>query len=156
MGLDMYLERDVYIGANFEHNEVELEISGKTRHGKIEVDVTKVSSITESIAYWRKANHIHQWFVVNVQNGVDECQRSWMPNEKLRELVDLCNEIVDAYESGSEWEELANEKLPPQAGFFFGSTELDEYYIQDCKDTIRQLEPYLDDSQADFYYHSSW
>lgn len=25
------------------------------------------------IGYWRKANHIHNWFIKNVQNGKDDC-----------------------------------------------------------------------------------
>ena len=28
------------------------------------------------VAYWRKANAIHSWFVENCQDGVDECQYS--------------------------------------------------------------------------------
>ena len=28
----------------------------------------------EEVAYWRKFNALHNWFVQNCQDGVDECQ----------------------------------------------------------------------------------
>lgn len=30
-------------------------------------------SISEQVAYWRKANQIHRWFVNIVQGGEDDC-----------------------------------------------------------------------------------
>jgi cysteine desulfurase len=45
--------------------------------------------------YWRKANQIHAWFVQNVQEGVDECERHWVPREKLVELRDLCLDVLE-------------------------------------------------------------
>jgi len=41
-------------------------------------------------------------------------------------------------------------------GFFFGSTEYDEWYINDIEDTIKQLEPILEEEGGEFYYQSSW
>jgi hypothetical protein len=40
----------------------------------------------------------------------------------------------------------------------FGSTEIDEYYWQNVRDTIALLESLLaeDTRYADFYYRSSW
>lgn len=46
--------------------------------------------------------------------------------------------------------------LPPASGFFFGSTEIDEYYAEDLQNTIDQLEPLLKESDVSFYYQSSW
>jgi hypothetical protein len=50
------------------------------------------------------------------------------------------------------------ELLPTTKGFFFGSTEYDEYYMSDIKSTIKGLEEILseDVSNGDFYYQSSW
>ena len=54
--------------------------------------------------------------------------------------------------------EKVEELLPSQGGFFFGSTEYDEYYMQDIENTIEQLEPLLieDSCGAEFEYSSSW
>jgi hypothetical protein len=52
---------------------------------------------------------------------------------------------------------LAEELLPTASGFFFGSTEYNEWYIDDLKNTIEQLDKCLalpDD--VEFEYHSSW
>ena len=48
--------------------------------------------------------------------------------------------------------------LPTTSGFFFGSTNYDEMYMSDIRDTIeiidRALE--LNESDWDIYYRSSW
>ena len=49
--------------------------------------------------------------------------------------------------------------LPPQAGFFFGSYDIDEWYWQDIKDTIKKIDRVLalpEMSKLSFYYTSSW
>ncbi len=35
------------------------------------------------VGYWRKANQIHNWFVKNVQGGVDDCGYYGVTKEKL-------------------------------------------------------------------------
>jgi len=74
MGLDMYLSKKTYV-KYWEHNgdnnyEVTVTKAGKPTN----IDPKKVSYIVEEVGYWRKANQIHNWFVENVQNGIDECQ----------------------------------------------------------------------------------
>jgi hypothetical protein len=51
---------------------------------------------------------------------------------------------------------IAKKLLPTASGFFFGSTEYNEYYIDDLKHTIKMIEPYLNDDGGAFYYRSSW
>ena len=47
--------------------------------------------------------------------------------------------------------------LPPQEGFFFGSTDIDEWYWDGLKQTVNQLEKVLSFKEAvDFEYQSSW
>jgi hypothetical protein len=51
------------------------------------------------------------------------------------------------------------ELLPPESGFFFGSTEIDEWYWNDIEHTIKMLEGLLNDEalkEYDFEYQSSW
>lgn len=107
------------------------------------------------VAYWRKANAIHNWFVQECQDGVDECQYAYVPREKLAELHKLAGEAIAAYKTGHVKE--AGELLTPTAGFFFGSLEVDDWYLEYVTDTYDQLTPLLALSQEfSIYYRSSW
>jgi hypothetical protein len=112
--------------------------------------------LTAEIGYWRKANQIHAWFVENIQDGEDECKKHYVSVEKLQELLDEVNEVLDADNS----EEKALELLPPTSGFFFGSAVIDEYYFNDLKRTKDMLEGILSNEELigdwDIYYQSSW
>jgi hypothetical protein len=115
-------------------------------------------TVSVTVAYWRKSNHIHAWFVKNVQDGVDECQRAYVLPERLVELRDLCERVLHARE-GDDARDVAEELLPTWSGFFFGGTEYDEYYYEDLGETIRQLERVLSHpkiGEVDLYYRSSW
>lgn len=104
------------------------------------------------VGYWRKANAIHRWFVDNVQDGVDNCQETWLERTDLEKLLIVVDQAL-------ENRELAGQILPPGEGFFFGSTDLDEYYFQDLEDTKRVLEKIInapDFKDWDFYYRASW
>jgi hypothetical protein len=121
------------------------------------------------VAYWRKANQIHRWFVTNVQEGVDECQQAYVDRGHLEELRDLCQKILDESDKAKQ-RALIEADLPPQGGFFFGSTDVDddeglEDYLQDLTDTVEQLTAALDSETIKasegifgwtFYYQSSW
>jgi len=184
MGLDMYLHKKHYV-KNWEHNPPEKEVKiTVTRGGKpmTEIDVTKVCYIEEDVAYWRKANAIHKWFVDNAQNGEDDNgQEAYVERSQLEELLTLCKEIKakcklkkgmvkngSSYKDGKEIPNMeegkimtnksyAEARLPSQSGFFFGSTDYDEYYMQDIDHTITVLEAELKkDDGAEYYYHSSW
>lgn len=114
------------------------------------------------VGYWRKANHIHAWFVDNCQDGIDECQTTEVDKKKLEELLSICRVIINPGGGPVPLvvkETLAHEKLPTREGFFFGGTEYDEYYYQDVKETMNILEKVL--AETDFenesiYYSASW
>jgi len=150
MGLDMYLSKKTYV-KYWEHNgdnnyEVTVTKAGKPTN----IDPKKVSYIVEEVGYWRKANQIHNWFVENVQNGIDECQESYVSREQLQSLLDICRIVkID--------KDKAPQLLSTQSGFFFGGTEYDEWYYQDIDNTIEILEEALSDENADdFAYRASW
>jgi hypothetical protein len=112
--------------------------------------------VVVTVAYWRKANAIHAWFVDNCQGGKDECQRSYVPREKLVELRDLTADTAEKIRAGDA---SAAEELPPRGGFFFGSTETDEWYLADLDDTVKQLDRVLGhplSERVDYYYEASW
>jgi len=55
----------------------------------------------------------------------------------------------------------ADELLPPQSGFFFGSTDVDEWYLEQLKYTVERLDvllelPEVKNHKINFYYSSSW
>jgi hypothetical protein len=104
--------------------------------------------------YWRKMNAIHEWFVKNKQDGVDECQKTWLSIDDLKELLAVCKQVYDD-------RSLADELLPTQDGFFFGDTEYTDYYFDSIKETIDRLEevfsqPEDELNKWDFHYQSSW
>ena len=168
MGLDMYLTRKKYIGAEYEHRNVEANISIKIGGKEIPIDIKKISYIEEAVAYWRKANAIHNWFVNNIQEGEDDCKEYYVSTEDLQKLLDLCKEVkekailVDGDVASSysvkdgEWvPNLVNGKiiqnaeeiakiLPTQEGFFFGNTDYNEYYMDDIENTIRIIEEQIE------------
>jgi hypothetical protein len=154
MGLDMYLSAKKYLSKYFD-----AEDTGKINAindifgivGEEDGDYG-AQEVTFRIAYWRKANAIHQWFVDNCQDGIDECQETFLPREKLQELMELCETIIADPKK-------ARENLPTTSGFFFGSTEYDDYYLQDVQYTADRLKKILNDealNKCHFYYQSSW
>ena len=186
MGLDMYLSKKTYV-KNYSHTSSEdLHKVTVKKNGKLVKDIKpeRISYIVESVGYWRKANHIHQWFVENCQDGEDNCREYYVDREKLQQLVDDCKKVKESLENSPKVKKMvevgwrngeklmeevelpsdtsvADELLQPQPGFFFGGTEYDEYYIQCLDDTINQIEPLLkedEDSEtsSDYYYQSSW
>ena len=189
MGLDMYLEAEKYVGG-WEHftDAAErglyatlLELSGLS---DLACRETPSVEITVKVAYWRKANAIHAWFVEHVQDGKDECQRSYVTREQLAELVALCQSVLDSVETVEgevstgrthypdgriehhnrpglvvAQKGIAAKALPTQSGCFFGCTDYDEGYLADLRDTVRQLTPLLDPElhkEFSFYYRASW
>jgi hypothetical protein len=103
------------------------------------------------IAYWRKANAIHKYFVDNCANGKDECQDTYVEREQLEDLLNRCKTILEDHSK-------AEELLPSQSGFFFGSTDYDEWYFHDLEQTVPVLEKILKESPEDweFEYKASW
>ncbi len=136
--------------------------------------------------YWRKANHIHGWFVDNVQGGTDDGRTYFVPWDKLRGLLKLCKKVTKASKlvdgmvyAGTVYTKehptgvvrrtpgkviedatVAKELLPTRSGFFFGSEEYDEQYLDEVERTRDWAERMLADSNAgvpgDIYYSSSW
>ena len=109
-------------------------------------------SIFEEVGYWRKANQIHRWFVENVQDGIDECQPSLVTKERLEELLRTVKQVLEDFSK-------ARELLPTQSGFFFGSTDYDEWYKKGLEHTVEVLEKVLAETDFDnevILYRSSW
>lgn len=139
MGLDMYLYARRFASEYYRQDEYQKLLT-------VVAERPRSITIEMEVAYWRKANQIHAWFVKNVQNGVDDCGKYYVSPEQLRELRDLCIRVKATRDTSL---------LPPCSGFFFGSTEIDDGYWADIDDTIEQLGK-LPLEDCDFEYHASW
>ncbi len=152
MGLDMYLRATRYIGG-YQHNGAERAVLGRVLDaaGIPLVHLAQQSPVAEvivRIGYWRKANAVHAWFVANVQGGKDECLPSDVTRDQLGELRVACTKAIASKDA---------HLLPPQSGFFFGSTEVDDHYWQDLRDTIVIIDRALAlGDEWDISYRSSW
>ena len=158
MGLDMYLDK-----------------------------VKKDESFDESfeVAYWRKANAIHAWFERNCANGeLEDCQDYNVSKDDLIKLVEDCQTVLNSSKlvekevpvqqydfDKKDYVEVkkalkvlddtsvAEELLPTQSGFFFGSTLYDQYYVEDLENTVKQITEILKDTDFDEWnivYHAWW
>ena len=164
MGLDMYLTKRTYIGAEYEHREVAGKIDLTIKGQPVNINFNRVQTIVEKVGYWRKANQIHNWFVQNVQGGEDDGGEHRVSRENFESLLSDINTVLKAKDTPEE-EGAIEDLLPPTEGFFFGSTEIDEWYwkdLEDTKDLIEKLLVEMDEDEknehlwVDYYYEASW
>jgi hypothetical protein len=159
MGLDMYLTKSEYFSINDGLAERSNDYREKHQKGMAIAEIAGLHpytawggiEVTATVAYWRKANQVHAWFVKNVQNGVDDCGKYYVSIEQLKALRSEAQTTLDNPEA-------ADAILPTQDGFFFGSTEYDQYYIQDLEHTVEMLDKVIEThKERDYYqYQSSW
>lgn len=113
------------------------------------------NSIWERVHSWRKANQIHNWFVENVQGGVDECHTYVVSRSQFESLLEDCQYVAEHNFDP----EIAQEVLPTVSGFFFGSTDYDDVYQEDVEETINVINNILDTTDFEkeiITYQSSW
>lgn len=154
MGLDMFLEARRFIWQSLNDQETpDSKLSQSIKALLPGIGDLHVRGITVKAMYWRKANAIHQWFVNKCQDGDDDCRYSRVDHDELIELRDLCQQVL-------EEPERASELLPTQGGFFFGSTEYGEHYMEDLLNTVKGLGRIINNPEFEknweFYYHASW
>lgn len=116
---------------------------------QVDSDISKDKVFVE-VAYWRKFNALHSWFVRNCQNGIDECQTSEVTQKNLDVLLIVLNYALERKDASG---------FMPQSGFFFGSTSIDEYFWQDVESTIKTLNSIKNDFDFEkniLTYQSSW
>lgn len=141
MGLDMYVER---ITSVYTHPQATKEnpYAGNYR----------IVDTRDEVCYWRKFNALHNHIVNTYANGVDECQRIPLDQQDVTDIVELLKRVKDDHS-------LAPKLLPTGAGFFFGSTEYNEWYFGDVENAIEQLEKVLLETNFDkqeIVYQASW
>lgn len=139
------------------------------------------------VMYWRKANQIHAWFERKLNKGEElvNCKEYLVKYDLLEDLLVDCIAVKDSliaggthlkdtiieegFNNGEYYKKLeprphfkntkvAIQLLPPQSGFFFGSTDIDEWYLKDIEETIETLSKVLSTKEKGerFYYHAWW
>ena len=169
MGLDMYLEirkseyRSKY--SKDKGSRIKLEYPKDITEFIPDLTDLRISRQTNyEVGYWRKANQIHNWFMQNCanrdeyDNPIDDCRPIEITVDKLEELLDTCKKVLADHS-------LAGSLLPTTDGFFFGSTEYDDYYFGELEQTVEIIEPVLKfakhklelkDYAWEVYYQASW
>ena len=145
-----------------------------------------VQYIEFQIMQWRKANQIHNWFVEKVQSGEDDCGWYYVSEQNCKDLLFVCEKVIAnstlvdgqvqngstmSAETGGKFvpnmeqgkyiqnSAVAQETLPCSSGFFFGSEDYNEWYLDDIKETATVLKKILDHdlfAHLEIYYSSSW
>ena len=154
MGLDMYLSAKTYVNKRNRFDTEDTEKFKQLSEIFPELNNTDIYGfeVSRVVGYWRKANAIHQWFVQNVQNGEDNCLSYYVSREDLEKLHDICKQVLTHRDQ-------ADILLPSSSGFFFGSTDYDEWYFTDLENTVETIKLLLDNDKFknyDFYYQASW
>ena len=147
MGLDMFLQirKNEYCSKYYKDEGSDLKLEFPKEASRFFPNLTNltVSRTTDyTVGYWRKANAIHSWFLENCaakdpfDNPIDDCRPIEIPVERLEELLDTCKEVLEDHS-------LAKKLLPTADGFFFGSTEYDEWYFRSIELTIEIIVPVI-------------
>lgn len=168
MGLDMYLSARKYV-PGYAHNSVADNEAYANVLGAIGLDREDAAlespslTVEFTVAYWRKANAIHNWFVENTASGLDNCEPVSVSRS---DLEDLCLDIEDVLRVKDMQEANPDEALPtPEdilptiSGFFFGDTDYDDWYWKQVEYTLERIRAILTNpkfADFDFTYQASW
>ena len=104
----------------------------------------------EELGYFRKVNFLVQFFEDRGYK-IENCVPITITKEDVYSLKECCEQVLGDHS-------LANAYLPTCAGFFFGSTDYDEYYFSDvdrvldfCNETlIPEIEDLKEDEEIEF------
>lgn len=171
MGLDQFLYKSSYVQNWDFHTDEEKHTVVVSKGGSPRLDIKpeRVNRIIEKVGQWRKFNALHNWFVQVCGEGVDECQEIGVSSEKMNQLLETLKkvqEILSGYDGmpNEEMKEKVIDLFPPVSGFFFGSTDIDDWFVQDVNETIVLLEELIKEDKEntekglflDYYYQASW
>jgi len=111
----------------------------------------------EEYHYWRKFNALHGYIVREFADGIDECQTIEIGNKDgVNKILDALKTTLKQVEDGEK--DIEKLKMPPTSGFFFGSTDLDDWFKDKLKEAIPVFEKLASDLEDNeiVYYQASW
>lgn len=94
----------------------------------------------KEVAYFRKVNFLVKYFQYEKNLSLEKI---FIPKVQL--LLDYCTKVLE-----DKNEETSKKLLPTQGGFFFGSTEYDQWYYEDVKrvyETFKEILNNLSDDE---------
>jgi hypothetical protein len=88
------------------------------------LDITIKSKTCEK--YFRKVNFLIPFVESKLDRELEDCESVDLSVEDMTDLVERCKTVLENHDK-------AEELLPTQSGFFFGSTDYDEWYFRDVQ-----------------------
>lgn len=112
-------------------DRVSVEEHEYTMNGKPTTYTTAYRTDTEEVGYMRKHNHLLPYF-----NYGDNCSNQPVSRSAIEAFIDDATEVLSHW--GEEgFENVANDLIPHEEGFFFGGYDYDDWYRQDLEEDIR-------------------
>ena len=103
---------------------------------ELEDEKEKINPWNE-VAYFRKVNFLIPFF------GYEEnCSNIEIDKYQVEDLIEACKEVLANHDKASFL-------LPTQEGFFFGSTDYDDWYFDDVQNVKEKFEEVLADFDLD-------
>ena len=186
MGLDMYLyARDYQSKANYKDKKKGIEgfypDALKRLGNKIFKDNFMSKQTRYQIGYWRKFNALQGYFEKKVEHENELLHGIYVDWDTMEELIKIMIKVkkelkkcptkqvkvVVGWKNGEKIYkdmtvydcELAQELLPPETGFFYGSEYIDEYYVE-CLDyslkLFRKALKLSKEHDYDIIYEANW
>jgi len=162
MGLDQYLTAKKYASKWDYSNDYKDKAISQEFQDLLPMDTPDITkygqfagiTVEYPVGYWRKANAIHNFFVQEVGEDVDDCREMFVHRDVLVELRSRCSDVLKA----DDMEEMAKEVgLETVSGFFFGDTEYGDWYKEDLKLTIEICDFVLAlPEEYSLHYQASW
>ena len=104
------------------------------------------------LLYWRKCNWLHKYFCDHGKSIQDDILYI-ISREDLTKLLHNITSILSAKNKVK----VAKTKLPTQSGFFFGSTNYDEWYFEKLLSVLSEMSDLLlENKDNKFVYYASW
>lgn len=103
---------------------------------ELEDEEEKINPWNE-VAYFRKVNFLIPFF------GYEEnCSNIEIDKYQVEDLIEACKEVLANHDKASFL-------LPTETGFFFGSTDYDDWYFDDVQNVKEKFEEILADFDRD-------
>ena len=123
------------------------------------INLKNVRYIEELFGEFRKFNALHAYVVDNFGGGKDECQVIYLDIDNLIQIHEMLSLVKESLSIGDKV--IASQTLPPSEGFFFGSTEIDEWYEKDVNEAVEVFGKIIEEHSivghnASYSYQASW
>jgi hypothetical protein len=130
MGLDMTLYVKTFTKRiNDKREQVSIVNIARELKNTSHIKIERIAFIIEEVGIWKDVYHIHNWFVENVQDGIDNCADYYVNENQLKDLLNTCKEVLNDHS-----------KAPVLLPFYDDEGEYDEFYFEEIKETISIIE----------------